>query len=110
MPAPQAATKATAMGTLAQKPNLADSHTAAYMPSMYSEPCAKLTMRLTPKISDSPAATRKSELAPASPLRNCRKTAEPLTPAALFLPQFAANFLIRGLVLGAVGVAPVDHH
>jgi hypothetical protein len=32
-------------------------------------------------MSDSPAATRNSELAPASPLRNCSRTAEPLTAA-----------------------------
>src|SRR5690625_587184 len=40
------------------------------MPSMYSEPCAKLTMRVTPKINDSPAATKNNEDASASPLRN----------------------------------------
>ena len=66
---------AAASGTLSQKPTRPESQTARYMPSMYSEPCAKLTMRLTPKISDSPAATRNSELAPASPFRNCSRTA-----------------------------------
>ena len=40
------------------------------MPSMYSEPWAKLTMRVTPKMSDRPTATRNSDEAPASPLRN----------------------------------------
>src|SRR4051812_2730178 len=41
------------------------------MPSMYSEPCAKLTTRVTPKMSDSPDATRKSVEALARPFRNC---------------------------------------
>src|SRR5262245_58635082 len=66
-------------------------------------------MRLTPKMSDSPAARRKSELAPASPLRNCRRTAAPLTPDELLLSQ-RADFLVGGLEAGAVGVAPVHHH
>jgi hypothetical protein len=69
---------------------------------MYSEPWAKLTMRLTPKMSDSPAATRKSELAPASPFRNCRRTAEPLLTQCSYFP-------IGRLDLRAVRVAPVDH-
>jgi hypothetical protein len=37
---------------------------------MYSEPWAKLTMRVTPKMIDSPAATRNSDDAEARPLRN----------------------------------------
>ena len=37
---------------------------------MYSEPWAKLTTRVTPKITVSPAATRNSEEAPASPVRS----------------------------------------
>ena len=37
---------------------------------MNSEPCAKLTMRVTPKISVRPAATRNSDDADARPLRN----------------------------------------
>src|SRR3990167_9313551 len=40
------------------------------MPTMKNEPCAKLTMRVTPKISDSPAATRNNDDAPARPLSN----------------------------------------
>jgi hypothetical protein len=40
------------------------------MPTMKNEPWAKLTMRVTPKINDKPAATRKSEDAPANPLSN----------------------------------------
>ena len=43
---------------------------AMYAPSMYSEPCAKLTTRVTPKISVRPAATRNSDDAPARPLRS----------------------------------------
>ena len=45
---------------------------ARYAPSMYSEPCAKLTTRVTPKISVSPAATRNSAEAPARPLSSWR--------------------------------------
>src|SRR6185436_410770 len=105
---PKAPTAAAASGTLSQKPTFADSHTARYMPSMYSEPCAKLTMRLTPKIKDSPDATRNSELAAASPLRNCRRRAAALNPAVLLLPP-RADVLVGRLHPGAVGVAPVHH-
>jgi len=45
---------------------------AHYAPSMNSEPCAKLTTRVTPKISVSPAATRNSAEAEARPFRNWR--------------------------------------
>ena len=46
MSSPEAADRrSAASGTLAQKPTFGDSHTARYMPSMYSEPWAKLTMR-----------------------------------------------------------------
>ncbi len=38
---------------------------------MYSEPCAKLTTRVTPKISVSPAATRNSDDAAARPFSSC---------------------------------------
>jgi hypothetical protein len=79
---PRNPTAIAASGTLSQKPMWPESQTARYMPSMYSEPCAKLTIRLTPKMSERPAATRKRELAPARPFRNCSRTAEPLTPAA----------------------------
>jgi hypothetical protein len=40
---------------------------------MKNEPCAKLTMRVTPKISDKPAATKNKDEALASPLRACTK-------------------------------------
>src|SRR5688500_7201438 len=106
--APSAATQSAASGTLSQNPIRSESHTARYMPSMYSEPWARLTMRLTPKMSDSPAATRNSELAPASPFRNCSRTAASLNPAVSLLPQ-RADFLLGGLDLRAVNVAPVDH-
>ena len=42
---------------------------------MYSDPCAKLTMRVTPKMIDSPAATRNSDDAEARPLRSWMKMA-----------------------------------
>src|SRR5207253_10964576 len=37
---------------------------------MKSEPCAKLTIRVTPKISDRPADTRNKDEAAASPFRS----------------------------------------
>src|SRR5256885_4844160 len=40
-----------------------------YAPSMYSEPCAMFTMRVTPKISDRPADRKKSDEAFARPFR-----------------------------------------
>ena len=36
---------------------------------MYSEPCATLMMRVTPKMSESPAATKNKPEAEASPSR-----------------------------------------
>ena len=48
------------------------------MPSMKNEPWAKLTMRMTPKISDSPADTRNSDDAEASPLSNWTSRPEKL--------------------------------
>jgi len=41
-----------------------------YAPSIINDPCAKLTTRVTPKISESPAATRNSDDAPARPLNS----------------------------------------
>ncbi|MDQ0588631.1 hypothetical protein QFZ47_002740 [Variovorax paradoxus] len=40
------------------------------MPTMKKEPCAKLTMRVTPKINERPAPTRNSDEADDSPVRN----------------------------------------
>ena len=54
----------------AQRCASASPSTRRYAPSMYSEPCAKLTMRVTPKISVRPAATRNSADATARPLRS----------------------------------------
>src|SRR5882672_3033941 len=51
---------------------------------MYIEPCAKLTMRVTPKISDRPTATRNSDEAPARPFSSW--TARPAI-TALVLPH-----------------------
>ena len=65
-----------------------------YAPSMYSEPCAKLTTRVTPKISVRPAATRNSADAPARPFRSwakkeARDTREELTGRYEGLPMSA---------------------
>src|SRR5262245_42998929 len=75
------------------------------MPSMYNAPCAKFTMRVTPKISDNPAATRKSVEALASPLRNWM-TSEDMLLRRSELPHLC----VRRQELRAVGVAPRGHH
>ena len=54
---------------------------AQYAPSMYSEPCAKLTMRVTPKISVRPAATRNSAEADDRPFSNCSRNDASVTRA-----------------------------
>jgi hypothetical protein len=82
MSAPMAATATAATITPTQndappRPNAPASSSPAayarYAPSMNSEPCAKLTMRVTPKISVSPAATRKSADADDSPFKSCSR-------------------------------------
>src|SRR5450830_365525 len=109
------------------------------MPSMKKEPCAKLTMRVTPKISDKPAATRNNEDAPAKPLSSCttklekpmpkpsgrvtpggsarQGTAAPAAPRSS--PDLQPNsvgrthfldFVSAGLELGAIKVTVVHHH
>src|SRR5258706_5285395 len=67
-------------------------------------------MRLTPEMSDRPAATRNSELGLASPFRNCSRIAEPLTRCAALLFAQRADLWLRRLECCAVGVAPVHHH
>src|SRR6218665_3110603 len=51
------------------------------MPTMKKDPWAKLTMRVTPKINERPAATRNSEDAPANPLSNGTTKPEKLMKA-----------------------------
>src|SRR5262245_61255748 len=72
---------------------------------MVSEPCAKFTMRVTPKMSDSPAATRNSVEALASPFRNWM-TIEDMLLRGSELPHLG----ISRQVVGAVGVLPRGHH
>src|SRR5215216_6021400 len=48
---------------------------AMYVPSIYSEPCAILTIRVTPKISESPAATKNRPEAAERPLSAWNKNA-----------------------------------
>src|SRR5499427_3839755 len=72
---------------------------------MYSAPWAKLTMRVTPKMSDNPAATRNSVEALASPLRNWM-TNEDMLLRRSELPHLR----ILRQEPGAVGVAPRGHH
>src|SRR5437870_4252268 len=73
---------------------------------MYSEPCAMLTMRVTPKISDSPADRKNSDEAFARPFKawSARTSSGSLLPRAQ-LPHFGIAWLHRG----AVDVLDVDH-
>src|ERR671931_2082442 len=73
---------------------------------MYSEPCAMLTMRVTPKMSDRPADRKKSDEAFARPFRawSARTSSGSLLPRAQ-LPHFG----VRGQDRGAVDVLDLDH-
>ena len=73
--APSAAASAPAASAASQKPSAESSNApsacpaeyATYAPSMKNDPCAKLTMRVTPKISVRPTAIRNSDDADARP-------------------------------------------
>ena len=76
--APMSATASAASRTPPQNPSgprcsMETSEYAMNAPSMYSDPCAKLTTRVTPKINVRPAATRNSADAPARPFRSWAK-------------------------------------
>src|SRR4051812_29088127 len=73
---------------------------------MYSEPCAKLTTRVTPKISDRPDAIRNSVDALASPFRNCATK----LATVLFGGAQLSHFGVARLDLRAVDVAERGHH
>src|SRR5215472_19204871 len=75
---------------------------------MYSEPCAKLTMRVTPKMSDNPAATRNSEDALARPLTNWMRRAERVR-ASLLRRTVRPHPVVRRQIVGAARVLRVDH-
>src|SRR5690348_17373285 len=72
---------------------------------MYSEPCAKLTTRVTPKISDSPEAIRNSVEALASPFRNCATK----LATVLFGGAQLSHFGVARLHLRAVDVPEGGH-
>src|SRR4030081_1670593 len=97
---------------------------------MISDPWAKLKMRGTPKISDRPADTRKSDDAPARPLSSCTSSAEAVTrelwqqrnhsralhPTVRRFERarsvggpVRAHPIVSGKIVCSVGVAPVDH-
>src|SRR5690348_11500071 len=75
---------------------------------MYSEPCAKLTIRVTPKISDRPADTRNSDEAAASPFRSWMTKEAKVTPRSVGGPHLPDLLVARQRVL-AVDEAPVGH-
>src|SRR5437763_8083913 len=73
---------------------------------MNSEPCAILTMRVTPKMSDRPAERKKSDEALARPFKawSARTSSGSLLPRAQ-LPHFGIGRLHRG----AIDVLDVGH-
>src|SRR5918911_4096301 len=73
---------------------------------MYSEPCAMLTMRVTPKMSDRPADRKKSDEAFARPFKawRARTSSGSLLPRAQ-LPHFVVGRQHRC----AIDVLDVDH-
>src|SRR5205814_3860001 len=83
---------------------------------MYSEPCAKLTMRVTPKISVSPAATRNNADADARPfsswiVSDASVTQKPRRSGArLFRRSNLANRVVVRQIVFAVRIGPIDHH
>src|SRR3990170_1335333 len=73
---------------------------------MYSEPCARLITRVTPKMSESPAASRNRNIALLRPLKNCNRKSSTELPTvfflrALFLPDSAGSLAnLFDLLLG----------
>src|SRR5207302_2356373 len=78
--------------------------------------CAKLTMRVTPKINVNPAATRNSADADARPFNSWIVSDASVTqsPAQagkrLIWGTDLADRIVVGQIILAVGVFPVDHH
>src|SRR4051812_10897587 len=75
---------------------------------MKNEPCAKLTMCVTPKISDRPAATRNRYDASANPLSSWTRRPERFMGSGgwAHLPDFG----VRRLERHAVAVTRLGHH
>src|SRR5512137_908957 len=84
---------------------------------MYSEPCAKLTTRVTPKISVNPALSRNSVEPYDRPATNWPKIRSTWNRAAGQPPASLLRFGraapgglgLRGQEVRPIGVAPVDH-
>src|SRR5690242_3281232 len=74
---------------------------------MYREPCAMLTMRLTPKISDSPAERKKSDDALARPFRAW--SAKTSSGSLLLRGPHLPHFRVRRLHCSAIHVLEVHH-
>src|SRR3954470_11602313 len=94
-----------------QKPNTPPSFAAQvyamYAPTMYSEPCAMLTMRGTPKMSDNPADKKNSDEAFARPLRAW--IASTSRGTLLLRRAHLPHFGIGGLNRRTVDELDVDH-
>src|SRR3954467_5669490 len=97
--APSTATAKVAASIPPQKPSGPPSFAAQlyaiYAPSMYSEPCAMLTMRVTPKMSDRPADRKNSDEAFARPLRAWSRntSSDSLLLGRTHLPHFGVGGL-----------------
>src|SRR5574337_1781629 len=78
---------------------------------MKNEPCAKLTIRVTPKISVRPAATRNSDAADARPFSSwtASDANDTSAPSARGRTQALHDGVGRQVIL-AVGVMEIDHH
>src|SRR3954466_4626762 len=102
--APSTATAKVAASIPPQKPSGPPSFAAQlyaiYAPSMYSEPCAMLTMRVTPKMSDRPADRKNSDEAFARPLRawSSNTSSDSLLLRRPHLPHFGVGRLHRRAV------------
>src|SRR5918911_1214060 len=73
---------------------------------MYSEPCAMLTMRVTPKMSDRPAARKKSDAAFARPFKAWSAN----TSSGSLFPRAQLPHDVVGRLDGStVDVLEVDH-
>src|SRR5688500_15814876 len=77
---------------------------------MYSDPCAKFTTRVTPKMSESPEAMRNSTIALARPESSWTTTIEGVRAAAALAAGAHLLHLVRGRKHLVAGYVLVVHH
>src|SRR5437868_1866862 len=81
-----------------KEPVRATAAVARYAPTMYSEPCARLTRFMMPKTSVRPAAIRNSMTPNCSPLRHCSTTRSQFN-GPLCLPLHRTLLIVGVLVV-----------